>query len=95
MLLSISSSLYQLILSGFRGSALSRRMRDRETEAESDHRDKQREMEEIDEILRKRLTEPPTEKENEVAYCIPRRPIFVTQYSSFICMYYPVVENEE
>ena len=41
-------------------------MRERELEAESDHRDKQREMEEIDEILRKRLAEPPTEKENEV-----------------------------
>ena len=41
-------------------------MRDREVEAESDHRDKQREMEEIDEILRKRLADPSTEKENEV-----------------------------
>ena len=41
-------------------------MRDRELEAESDHRDKQREMEEIDEILRKRLAEPAPEKENEV-----------------------------
>ena len=43
-------------------------MRDREMEAESDHRDKQREMEEIDEILRKRLAEPPLEKENEVLF---------------------------
>ena len=41
-------------------------MRERELEVESDHRDKQREMEEIDEILRKRLAEPPIEKENEV-----------------------------
>jgi len=49
----------------YRGSALSRRMRERELEVESDHRDKQREMEEIDEILRKRLAEPPIEKENE------------------------------
>lgn len=49
-----------------RGGSLSRRMRDREMEAESDHRDKQREMEEIDEILRKRLADPPAEKENEV-----------------------------
>lgn len=49
----------------YKGSALSRRMRDREVEAESDHRDKQREMEEIDEILRKRLADPSTEKENE------------------------------
>ncbi len=38
-------------------------------EAESDHRDKQREMEEIDEILRKRLADPSTEKENEVSAC--------------------------
>eukprot|EP00794_Sanderia_malayensis_P019916 gene19916-21863_t len=50
----------------YRGSALSRRMRDREMEAENDNRDKQREMEEIDEILRKKLVEPAPEKEPEL-----------------------------
>ena len=62
----------------FRGSALARRMRDREIEFQSDARDKQREMEEIEEVLRKQMAGEPietktkrhaplqTNKENEV-----------------------------
>ena len=40
----------------FRGSALARRMRDRELEIQSDARDKHREMEEIEEVLRKQMS---------------------------------------
>ena len=50
-------------------------------ELESDNKDKQREMEEIDEILRKRLSEPPTEKENEVSY---HREVIVYLYFSIV-----------
>ena len=57
----------------FRGSALARRMRDRELEIQADARDKQREMEEIEEVLKKQMSgeldkdKPGTDnKENEV-----------------------------
>jgi hypothetical protein len=39
-----------------RGSSLARRMRDRELEIQSDARDKHREMEEIEEVLRKQMS---------------------------------------
>jgi len=41
----------------YKGSALARRMRDRELEIQADARDKQREMEEIEEILRKQMAD--------------------------------------
>ena len=71
---------------------MSRRMRDREMEAEGDHRDKQRELEEIDEILRKRLADPsipPIEKENEV--CSVQYHMFVV-FNMFclFCLLYSV-----
>ena len=50
----------------YRSNALARRMRDRELEIQSDARDKQREMEEIEEILRKQMAgesvEPKTKR---------------------------------
>ena len=50
-------------------------MRDREFEIEADTRDKHREMEEIDEILKKRMGESGTntDKENEVSVLLSYR----------------------
>ncbi|XP_065660658.1 RNA-binding protein 25 isoform X2 [Hydra vulgaris] len=45
----------------YKGSALSRRMRDRDLEIQADARDKQREMEEIEEVLKKQLAGEPIE----------------------------------
>lgn len=71
----IYRNIYTFTYLYFRGSALGRRTRDRELEIQADSRDKQKEMEEIEEVLRKRMAGETTEtkpkrnmenKENEV-----------------------------
>ncbi len=50
-----------------RGSALSRRLKEREKEMEADSRDRQREKEEIDEIRRRLMEEGHPDLEIEMA----------------------------
>ena len=53
-----------------RGSALQRRLKEREKEMESDERDRQKEKEEIEEIRRKLLEEGHNDVDHEIAKVI-------------------------
>lgn len=64
----VASSIYLLSLCLFiRGSAFSRRLKEREKEKELDNRDRQREKEEFEEIKSKLFHEGHPDAETEVA----------------------------
>ena len=65
-----------------RGSALSRRMRDRELEIQADARDKQREMEEIEEVLRKQMNGEPVET--------PKKPSYENK-ENLVCIFFKIL----
>ena len=61
------SSAFNVFGACFRGSALQRRLKEREKEMEADERDRQREKEEIEDVRRRLLEEGHEDVDHEIA----------------------------